>query len=100
MSAAEAKNQNTAAKILYRPFGIMSSIVGGLVASQIFKQVWKRATPGDDSDAPKALESEYDLKQLLVAAAVQGAIYASVKTAIDRGGARLFERWTGEWPGD
>jgi hypothetical protein len=23
-----------------------------------------------------------------------------VKAAIDRGGARVFQRWTGEWPGD
>jgi hypothetical protein len=33
-------------------------------------------------------------------AALQGAIYAVVKAAIDRSGARAFERWTGEWPGD
>ena len=100
MSASEARNQNTAAKLLYRPFGLASSIVGGVVAGQVFKQVWKRATPGDSPDAPKPLESEYSLREVLVAAAVQGAIFATVKTAIDRGGARLFERWTGEWPGD
>jgi hypothetical protein len=35
----------------------------------------------------------------LVAAAIQGAIFSVVKTVIDRQGARLFERWTGEWPG-
>jgi hypothetical protein len=30
---------------------------------------------------------------------MQGAIFSVVKTVIDRQGARLFERLTGEWPG-
>lgn len=88
------------AKILYRPVGLVGSVVAGIVAGQAFKQVWRRATPGDNADAPKALESEYALRDVLVAAAVQGAIFAVVKALVDRGGARLFQRWTGEWPGD
>lgn len=91
---------STAAKILYRPIGLAGSIVGGIVAGQVFKQVWKRVSAGEDADAPKALESEYSLRDVLVAAAIQGAIFAVVKAAIDRGGARAFEHWTGEWPGD
>ena len=61
--------------------------------------IWRRATPGDRSDPPKALESEYDLKEILIAATVQGAIFSLVKAVSDRGGARAFQRWTGEWPG-
>ncbi|HET8561541.1 MAG TPA: DUF4235 domain-containing protein [Marmoricola sp.] len=91
---------STSAKVLYRPFGITSSILGGLVAGALFKQVWKHATPGEESDAPGALESEYTMRQVLVAAAVQGAIFAVVKATIQRGGARMFQRATGDWPGD
>jgi len=36
---------------------------------------------------------------ILPAAVVQGAIFSAVKTIIDRQGARLFEKATGEWPG-
>jgi len=86
------------AKILYRPFGLASSIVGGLVAGTVFKQTWRRVR-GED-DAPSALQSEYGWRQVLVSAALQGAVYALVKAAIDRAGAQAFERWTGEWPGD
>jgi hypothetical protein len=89
----------TTAKILYRPVGLVSSILGGLVASAIFKQVWKRASPGDKPDPPTALQTEYPFKEILLAAAVQGVIYSLVKTVIDRQGARVFEKWTGEWPG-
>ncbi len=88
------------AKILYRPFGITSSIIGGVIAGQVFKQIWKRASAGEGADAPKALESEYPMREVLLAAAVQGAIFAVVKATIDRGGARVFQRMTGEWPGD
>ena len=97
------RNQaSKSAKILYRPIGLLASVVGGLIASQIFKQVWKRATPygqGEDH-APKALSTAYPLKQILIASVFQGAIYALVKTLTDRGGARLFEGVTGKWPGD
>ncbi|GMA33243.1 DUF4235 domain-containing protein [Litorihabitans aurantiacus] len=90
---------STSAKILYRPFGIASSVVGGLVASAIFKQVYKRVTKNSGADAPGPLQSEYLLRQVLVAAAIQGVIYAVVKASIDRAGARTFQKWTGEWPG-
>ena len=72
---------STSAKILYRPLGLASSIVGGIVAGQVFKQVWKRAAPGEQSDPPRALESEYRMREVLIAAAVQGAIFALVKAS-------------------
>lgn len=88
------------AKILYRPWGMLASILGGLIAGQIVQLIWKKAVPGDQEDAPKPLDSEYRLRQIVAAAVVQGAIFAVVRALINRGGARLFERATGEWPGD
>lgn len=96
----EEKSGGKAAKILYRPVGLVSSLVGGLVAGQVFKQIYKRVTPGHRKDAPKPLESEYGMREILVAALIQGAIFAAVKALVDRAGARAVERWTGEWPGD
>lgn len=93
------KPSSTSAKLLYRPVGLVSSMTGGLIAGAIFKQIWKRVSPGDKPDPPRPLETEYPLKEILLAAAIQGAIFSVVKTLIDRQGARLFERATGEWPG-
>ena len=93
------KEPSTSAKILYRPVGLMSSVFGGLIAGVLFKQVWRRAAPGEKSHPPTALQTEYPFKQILLAAAIQGVIFSVVKTVIDRQGARIFEKWTGEWPG-
>lgn len=94
------KQTSKSAKILYRPVGLVSGVLGGLIASQVYRQVWKRVAHDDRDEAPKALSTEYPLKEILISAVTQGAIYALVKALIDRGGARAFERITGEWPGD
>ena len=86
------------AKALYTPVSLLFSVLGGLAAGAVFKQIWKRIS--DEEEAPDALESEYGWREVLPAAALQGAVFALVKAAIQRGGARGFERLTGVWPGD
>ncbi len=86
------------AKALYTPVGIIFGVLGGIIGGAIFKQVWKMVTNQDD--APAARESEYTWGEVLPAAAVQGAIFAVTKAAVDRGGAKGFEKLTGVWPGD
>lgn len=90
---------STSAKILYRPVGMLTSLLGGLLASLVFRQVWEHVRRGDHPVPPKPLESEYDLKEIVLAAVLQGAIFAGVRAVIDRQGARAFQRATGEWPG-
>jgi hypothetical protein len=86
------------AKLVYRPIGLLFSVLGGILAGALFKQVWKRVS--DKEDAPKPKESEYGWRELLPAAMLQGALFGLVKAAVDRSGARAFEKVTGSWPGD
>lgn len=85
------------AKAAYRPVGMLGSVAAGAIAGAIVKQVWKRVS-GED-DAPDALQSEYPFREVLLAAAIQGLVFALVQAVINRGGAKAFERITGEWPG-
>ena len=86
------------AKLLYKPLGIAFGVLGGIMAGAVFKQVWKLIA--DEEDAPKATEGERSWAEVLPAAALQGAIFALVKAAVDRGGAIGFRKLTGFWPGD
>jgi hypothetical protein len=84
-------------KLAYKPVGLVGGIAAGALAGFLFKQVWK-LTAGDD-DAPNATDEDRGWGEILLAAAIQGAIFAVVKAAVDRGGAAGMRRVTGEWPG-
>ena len=86
------------AKLAYRPVGLVAGIVAGAISGAVFKQIWKVVAKADD--APTALQSEYRMREVVLAAAIQGAIFAATKAAVDRAGARGFTKLTGTWPGD
>jgi hypothetical protein len=85
-------------KAMYRPFGLLVSVLGGLLASVAFKQVWKRVA--DEDEPPNAKDAHRSWAEVLPAAALQGAVFAFVKAAVDRGGLKGFEKLTGVWAGD
>ena len=74
-------------KILYKPFGIVASVLGGMLAGAIFKRVWKLAAHEDE--APEATDAQRGWGEVLIAATLQGAIFALVKAATDRGSATI-----------
>lgn len=84
-------------KVAYRPVGLLLGMGAGLLAGVAFKQVWKLAA-GDD-DAPDPTDEDRGWGEILAAAALQGAIFAVVRAAVDRGGAVGVRRVTGRWPG-
>lgn len=80
-------------KLLYKPLSLIVSALGGVLAGALFKQSWKAISGRDE--APKATSTEHTLHEVLLAAALQGAIFGAVKAAFDRGGAEVFRRTTG-----
>jgi hypothetical protein len=72
-------------KLAYRPVGLVLGMAAGALAGAIFHQVWKMAA-GDD-EAPSAIDEDRGWGEVLAAAALQGAIFAVVRAAVDRGGA-------------
>ncbi|MCX5208193.1 DUF4235 domain-containing protein [Kitasatospora sp. NBC_00240] len=83
-------------RILYKPLGLLIGALGGIVAGAVFRRLW--ALLGHEDDAPRATDRDRTWKEVLTAAALQGAVFALVKAAIDRGGAVGTRRLTGTWP--
>lgn len=86
-----------ASSIVYKPLGMALGAAGGMLASLVFKQTWKLL--GRDRNAPDATDEERAWREILLTAALQGAIFAVVKAAVDRSGAATVRRLTGTWPG-
>jgi len=86
------------AKLAYRPIGLIGSLAASSLAAVLFQVIWKKVAHEDD--APTAMQSEYRLREVLLASALRGAIVAVVKALVSRGGARGFTKLTGAWPGD
>ncbi|MEU6124416.1 DUF4235 domain-containing protein [Streptomyces sp. NPDC047123] len=84
-------------KLLYKPLGMGFGMLGGALAGALFRRTWKAVAHEDD--APDAHDEERAWGEILAAAALQGAIFAVVKAAVDRGGAVGVRRLTGRWPG-
>ncbi|MEV7097448.1 DUF4235 domain-containing protein [Amycolatopsis sp. NPDC051045] len=85
-------------KALYKPLSWVVGALGGILAGQVFKQVWSRVA--GEEDAPDATDRDYTWRQVIIAAAVQGAIFGAVKAATERAGAVGYRKATGDWPGD
>jgi hypothetical protein len=85
-------------KALYKPLSMVASAAGAMATSALFKRVWRRTT--GEAHAPNAIDRRFTVWQVVAAAALQGAIAAAVKAAVDRAGAAGYERATGAWPGD
>jgi hypothetical protein len=85
-------------KLVYKPVSILVRVLGGVLAGAVFKRIWKLAAREDE--APKATDARRGWGEVLAAAALQGAVYALVKAAVDRGAAEGTRKLTGIWPGE
>jgi hypothetical protein len=86
------------ARILYKPLGLLFSVLGGIIAGAIFKRAWGKVA--QEEDPPEATDRRKGWGEIVVAAAAQGAVFGGVKAVIDRAGATGFARVTGAWPGE
>lgn len=85
------------ARLIYKPFGLVVGIVGGLAARAVFKRAWSAARHEDE--APKPTDEGKSWREVVLAAAAEGAVFGGVKALVDRAGATGFAWLTGSWPG-
>ncbi|MET7598083.1 DUF4235 domain-containing protein [Streptomyces sp. NPDC004082] len=92
------KTKKKTLPLAYKPVGFVLGWAGGALAGKAFQTTWKAIRHEDN--APDALDKDRGWGEVLLAAAVQGAIFAVVRSAVDRTGAKAIERSTGVWPTD
>jgi hypothetical protein len=83
-------------KLIYKPFGIVMGILGGLLSKKLFEWVWSKF---DEEQPPKPTTLETTWPKVLGAAAVEGVAFKVTRAAVDRAGAQGFNYLTGFWPG-
>ena len=84
-------------KVLFAPVGIISGLIAGQIGKKIFDQVWGVL---DDYEPPKPKTRDSSWTKVLLAAAVQGAIFKVTRAVVDRNMRQGFASITGTWPGE
>lgn len=80
---------STLGKLAYKPFGLAFGLLGGAIAGKVFNLVWKRVSGEDET--PQPLSEDYSTREVLLAATLQGAVFALIKTAVDRYGMKAVK---------
>ncbi len=85
------------AKILFIPFSVIGSLLAGFAGKKLFDLLWARI---DDAEPPQAEHRDVGWGKLVIANALQSAIFGGVRASADHGSRLSFYRWTGVWPGE
>jgi hypothetical protein len=85
-------------KLFYRAIGSAVGVLGGLAATAIFHRIWRVAA--DEAEAPSATDPRRSWPEILIHAAIDGAIFAVVRAVLDRSIATAARELTGTWPGE
>jgi Protein of unknown function (DUF4235) len=84
-------------RLLFAPFSIAAGLLAGFIGKKLFEQLWGVV---DEEEPPDSEHRDIVWTKLLVALAIEGAIFRLVKGLVDHGARRSFERMTGTWPGE
>ncbi|HIV57477.1 MAG TPA: DUF4235 domain-containing protein [Candidatus Stackebrandtia faecavium] len=79
-------------KLAYKPVGAVMGMLGAMAAGIVIRKTWHAITGEDQT--PDAKDPNVPWLHVLSAAAIEGAVYAVVKAAVDRGGAAGVNRLT------
>jgi uncharacterized protein DUF4235 len=84
-------------KFLFMPFSIAAGLIAGFLSKKIFDGIWQLF---DDQEAPEPEHREISWVKLILALAIEGAVFRAVRGLVDHQARRGFHRVTGSWPGD
>ncbi|MDQ4012044.1 MAG: DUF4235 domain-containing protein [Actinomycetota bacterium] len=80
-------------KLTYEALSLASGIAGGALAGAVVTRIW-RAVAGED-EAPEPTALDRNIREVLVAGALQGVVFGLTKAALSRLTARGYRRVAG-----
>lgn len=83
-------------KVTYELVSLVSGVLGGALAGAIFNRIWRFVSPEDEAPEPAALER--NIREVLIAGALQGAVFGLVKAVSGRITAQGYRKFTGNRP--
>lgn len=83
-------------KLSYKSLSLLAGILSGALAGAVFTRIWRAVADEDEAPEPTALD--HRTREVLLAAALHGAVFGLVKAAIDRAAAKGYQRFTGNDP--
>jgi hypothetical protein len=83
-------------KVFYKPFGIVSGIIGARVGRKVFQRIWGSI---DSLTPPDPTAGDAPLSKVVAAAALEAATMAAAGAIVDRAAASTFHYLIGIWPG-
>jgi len=79
-------------KVAYESLSLISGVLSGALAGAVFTRIWRAVSDADEAPEPTALD--HNIREVLVAGALQGAVFGLVKAAMGRMTATGYRRLT------
>ena len=78
-------------EVTYRLLNLASGLLGGVIADALVSRIWRTFSNTDELPNPAAPDRHS--REVLIAAAIQGAIFGLVKAALSRITAKGYRRF-------
>lgn len=83
---------STLNKTVYESLSFISGILSGALAGIIVTRIWRAVS---DEEAPQPTAMDHSIREVLLAGALQGAVFGLVKAAMGRAVAKGYRRFAG-----
>jgi uncharacterized protein DUF4235 len=84
-------------KLIFIPVSVLTGLIAGVAARKVFERVWAVV---DEEEPPAPDDREAPTLKLVLALALEGAIFRVAKGYADHGARRGLAALTGRWPGE
>jgi H+/Cl- antiporter ClcA len=84
-------------KLIFTPISIVAGLLAGLVGKKLFRGLWRVV---DEQEPPQPEQRPVAIGLLVLALAIEGALFRLVKGLAEHGSRHAFSQLTGSWPGE